>query len=58
MQSKAAVVMDNEVDKVGTLEEPYVSYIEDLWCDSGIQVSLSFLLGLFDDFHYRNTPLL
>lgn len=37
MQDKANVVRAIDYENVTSFEEPYVSYIQDLWEDSGIQ---------------------
>lgn len=37
LQDKANVVRAIDYENVTSFEEPYVSYIEDLWRDSGIQ---------------------
>lgn len=37
LQDKANVVRAIDYENVTSFEEPYVSYIEDLWSDSGIQ---------------------
>lgn len=37
LQEKANVVRAIDYENVTSFEEPYVSYIQDLWGDSGIQ---------------------
>ncbi len=37
MQDKADVVRAIDFESVTTFDEPYVSYIRDLWADQGIQ---------------------